>query len=62
MLTQSLRSPFLPTRIASLHGLLYILQGCILGNTIIGGVSEETQLFLPVAVEYVTCNINVTHG
>lgn len=61
LLVHYLKSAFLPARIASLQGLLYLIQGCLLSNTIIGGVSEEMQLFLPLAVEYVQCNLNITN-
>lgn len=56
---QYLKSTFLPARIGSLHGLLYLIQGCLLSNTVIGGISEELQILLPIAVEYVQCNINM---
>lgn len=59
LLVHYLKSSFLPARIASLHGLLYIIQGCLLSNTIIAGISEEMQLFLPVAVEYAQCHLNI---
>lgn len=57
LLTQGLKSTFLPARISSLYGLLYIFEGCMLSNTVIGGLSEETQLFLPIAVDYVQCHL-----
>lgn len=59
LLMQYLKSTFLPARIGSLHGLLYLIQGCLLSNTVIGGISEELQILLPIAVEYVQCNINM---
>lgn len=58
IVTQTLKSSFLPSRIASLHGILYIMQGCVLGNTVIGGLSEEMQLFVPIAIQYIKCNIS----
>lgn len=61
LLMQYLKSTFLPARIGSLHGLLYLIQGCLLSNTIIGGISEELQTILPVAVEYVQCNISMNN-
>lgn len=60
IISQSLKSSFLPTRIATLHGILYILQGCIINNTIIGGVSDELQLLLPIISQYIKCNLNET--
>lgn len=59
IVTQTLKSSFLPSRIASLHGILYIMQGCVLGNTVIGGLSEEMQLFVPIAIQYIKCNISI---
>jgi hypothetical protein len=47
---------------ACLHGLLYILEGCKLSNITIGGISEEMQIILPCAVEYVQCNLNSNNG
>ncbi|XP_050315238.1 huntingtin-like [Anthonomus grandis grandis] len=61
LLVQFLKSPFLPTRISSLHGLLYVLEGCILSNIAIGGISEELQLILPCAVEYIQVNLSSNH-
>lgn len=58
---QYLKSTFLPARIGSLHGLLYLIQGCLLSNTVIGGVSDEMHTILPIAVEYVKCNINMNN-
>lgn len=57
MLTISMKSGFLPARIASLHGILYLLQGSVISNTVIGGQSEEMQLIHPMAVEYIQNNI-----
>lgn len=61
LLMQYLKSTFLPARIGCLHGLLYLMQGCLLSNTVIGGISEEMQILLPVAVEYLQCNINMSN-
>ncbi|XP_008191527.2 huntingtin [Tribolium castaneum] len=58
LLTQYLKSSFLPSRMACLHGLLYLLEGCKLSNISIGGISEEMQIILPCATEYVQCNLN----
>ncbi|XP_066154208.1 huntingtin [Euwallacea fornicatus] len=58
LLVQFLKSPFLPTRISSLYGILYILEGCLLSNISIGGISEELQLILPCACEYIQVNLN----
>lgn len=57
LLMQHLKSTFLSARIGSLHGLLYLIQGCLLSNTVIGGISEEMQMLLPIATEYVQCYI-----
>ncbi|KAJ8959892.1 hypothetical protein NQ318_011628 [Aromia moschata] len=62
LLVQYLKSPYLSSRIASLHGLLYILEGCKLSNITIGGISEEMQLILPCAVEYVQFNLTTTNS
>lgn len=62
LIVQNLKSGFLPSKIASLHGVLYILQGSVLGNTRIGGLSEEMQLIFPVAVDYIQCHINLNNG
>ncbi|XP_076265784.1 huntingtin isoform X2 [Rhynchophorus ferrugineus] len=58
LLVQFLKSPFTSTRISCLYGLLYILEGCILNNSKIAGISEELQLILPCAVEYVLQHFN----
>lgn len=58
IMSQNLKSSFLPTRTATLHGILYILQSCIINNTVIGGVSEELLLFLPIVTQYIKCNLN----
>ncbi|KAJ8928269.1 hypothetical protein NQ314_019220 [Rhamnusium bicolor] len=62
LLVQYLKSPYLSSRIASLHGLLYILEGCKLSNITIGGISDEMQLILPCAVEYVQFNLNTSNS
>ncbi|RZC38340.1 huntingtin-like [Asbolus verrucosus] len=62
ILVQYLKSSFLPSRMSCLHGLLYILEGCKLSNISIGGISEEMQVILPCAVEYVQCNLNSNNG
>ncbi|XP_030750206.1 huntingtin isoform X2 [Sitophilus oryzae] len=61
LLVQFLKSPFLSARISCLYGILYILEGCILSNTTIGGISEELQLILPCAVEYVQQHLNASN-
>lgn len=58
IVAQSLKSGFLPSKIASLHGVLYLLQSSVIGNTVIGGLSEETQLIHPLAIDYVQYHIN----
>ncbi|KAF5303786.1 hypothetical protein FQR65_LT08121 [Abscondita terminalis] len=62
LVLQNLKSGFLPSKIASLHGLLYVLQGCFLGNTHIGALSEEMQLIVPVVTEYVETYVNSGSG
>nr|CAI5834822.1 unnamed protein product [Callosobruchus analis] len=61
MLSLYLKSPYLTSRIASLYGLLYILEGCKLSNITIGGMSEEMHVMVPLAVEYVQFNLNVNN-
>lgn len=61
LLVQFLKSPFLPTRISCLYGLLYVLEGCVLSNICIGGVSDELQLILPCACEYVQVHLTSTN-
>ncbi|CAG9862370.1 unnamed protein product [Phyllotreta striolata] len=58
LLVQYLKSPYLTSRMASLYGILYILEGCKLSNIKFGGISEEMQLILPCAVEYVQLNLS----
>ncbi|KAK4875471.1 hypothetical protein RN001_011893 [Aquatica leii] len=62
VVSQNLKSGFLPSKIASLHGLLYVLQGCVLGNTHIGTLSEEMQLIFPIATEYIEAFVNSING
>uniref|UniRef100_A0A6P7F8J4 Huntingtin-like n=1 Tax=Diabrotica virgifera virgifera TaxID=50390 RepID=A0A6P7F8J4_DIAVI len=62
MLVQYLKSPYLTSRISSLYGILYLLEGCKLKNINIGAVSEELQLILPCAVEYVQFNLNPSNN
>lgn len=62
MLVHYLKSSFLPSRIACLYGLLYIFEGCKLTNITIGGISDEMQLLLPCAVEYIQCQLNLNNG
>lgn len=62
LLIQYLKSSFLPSRISCLHGFLYILEGCKLSNITIGGISDEMQIILPSAVEYVQCNLIPSNG
>ncbi|KAK9879932.1 hypothetical protein WA026_008441 [Henosepilachna vigintioctopunctata] len=63
-LVHFLKSPYISTKVSCLHGFLYILEGCILSNISIGAISEELQLILPCAVEYVQMNLNQSnrHG
>lgn len=58
MLVQYLKSPYLSSRMACLYGLLYLLEGCKLNNIAIGSISDEMQLLLPCAVEYVQFNLS----
>lgn len=62
ILVQYLKSPYITSRLSSLHGLLYILESCIIYNTKIGAISEEMQLILPCAVEYVQLNLNPSNN
>nr|XP_023020492.1 huntingtin [Leptinotarsa decemlineata] len=62
LLMQYLKSPYLVSRMSCVQGLLYILEGCKFSNTKIGGISEELQLMLPCAVEYVQFNLNNTNS
>ncbi|XP_056637539.1 huntingtin [Diorhabda sublineata] len=62
ILVQYLKSPYITSRLSSLYGLLYILESCILYNTKIGAISEEMQLILPCAVEYVQLNLNPSNN
>ncbi|KAG1678706.1 Huntingtin [Nymphon striatum] len=45
----SLRSTYLPVRIATLHGILYILQL---------GVGEEISGFIPIAIDYIVKHLD----
>lgn len=58
LISQSLKNTFLSGRIAGLHGLLFMLQMCVLDNTVICGISDDMQLFLPIAVDYIDYNIS----
>lgn len=58
MVATSLKSGFLPTKIASLHGILYLSQSSVIANTVIGGSSEEMQLIHPLAIDYIQAYIN----
>nr|CAD7394388.1 unnamed protein product [Timema cristinae] len=51
-----LKSAFLPSRIAALHGLLYLLQG----GTLLG--SEHMLQILPLAIEYIQRHIDTRAG
>ncbi|KRT84434.1 hypothetical protein AMK59_2640, partial [Oryctes borbonicus] len=53
ILCQYAKSSNISVRISCLHGLLYLLEGCVLSNTVIGGLSDELQLVLPIAIEYI---------
>ncbi|GJQ87772.1 hypothetical protein Trydic_g18631, partial [Trypoxylus dichotomus] len=54
ILAQYAKSSNVSVRIACLYGLLYVLEGCVLSNTMIGGgLSDELQLILPIAIDYV---------
>nr|CAD7591330.1 unnamed protein product [Timema genevievae] len=51
-----LKSAFLPSRIAALHGLLYLLQG----GTLLG--SDHMLQILPLAIEYIQRHIDARAG
>lgn len=57
LLENSLKSGFLPERIASLHGMLYLLQSSAMSNTVIGGMSDELLLIHPIAIDYIQHHI-----
>ncbi|XP_044753476.1 huntingtin isoform X2 [Coccinella septempunctata] len=61
-LSTFLKSSYIPSRLACLHGLLFILEGCKLNNISIGGISEELQLILPCAVEYLQNNLIISNN
>lgn len=58
LLNQYIKSPNLSLRISCLHGLLYVIEGCVLTNTVIGGISEELQLLLPIAIDHLSVQNN----
>ncbi|XP_017781525.1 PREDICTED: huntingtin [Nicrophorus vespilloides] len=62
IITQSLKSAFISARISSIHGLLYILQMGTSPKTTTGAISEEMQIFLPIAIEYIQCHINTNNN
>ncbi|XP_049777630.1 huntingtin [Schistocerca cancellata] len=49
----ALKSAFLPSRIAALHGVLYLLQA----NYLKGGTAEDAVHVLPLAIEYIQKHI-----
>jgi len=68
LVENSLRSGFLPARIAGLHGVLYLLQAAPARTTtqhvqISGGsVSDEIYHIQPVAIEYIQKHIDIGSG
>lgn len=58
LLLLHLKSSFLPLRIACLHGLLYLLEGCKLTNITLSGISDEMQLILPCTIDYIQYYFN----
>ncbi|XP_060528068.1 huntingtin [Cylas formicarius] len=61
LLVQFMKSNFLPSRISCLYGMLYILEGCLANNVKLDGLSEEMQLILPCAVEYIQNHLNTSN-
>jgi hypothetical protein len=68
LVENSLRSGFLPARIAGLHGILYLLQATPARTpaqhvqTSSGPVSEEIYHIQPVAIEYIQKHIDIGSG
>ncbi|CAH0556043.1 unnamed protein product [Brassicogethes aeneus] len=62
LLVQYLKYAFIPSRIACLCGILYILEGCKLNNISIGGISDEMQIILPCVVEYIQVNLKPSNS
>jgi len=68
LVENSLRSGFLPARIAGLHGVLYLLQAAPARTAtqhvqISGGsVSDEIYHIQPVAIEYIQKHIDIGSG
>ena len=48
LLDIGLRSPHLPSRIAAMHGILYLLEG---------GVQEITKTLVPIATDFLLRNL-----
>lgn len=68
LVENSLRSGFLPARIAGLHGVLYLLQAAPARTTTQhvqmsgGSVSDEIYHIQPVAIEYIQKHIDIGSG
>lgn len=68
LVENSLRSGFLPARIAGLHGVLYLLQAtppratALHVQTIGGSASEEIYHIQPVAIKYIQEHIDSGSG
>jgi hypothetical protein len=68
LVENSLRSGFLPARIAGLHGVLYLLQAAPARTTTQhvqmsgGSVSDEVYHIQPVAIEYIQKHIDIGSG
>lgn len=61
ILVQYLKSSYLSSRIACLYGLLYVIEGCKLNNNSAKSISDEMQLILPCAIEYVQVNLDTNN-
>lgn len=68
LVENSLRSGFLPARIAGLHGVLYLLQAAPARTTTLHiqtsdkSASEEIYHIQPVAIEYIQKHIDTGSG
>lgn len=68
LVENSLRSGFLPARIAGLHGVLYLLQATPTRTpaqhiqTSSGSISEEIYHIQPLAIDYIQKHIDIGSG
>jgi hypothetical protein len=68
LVENSLRSGFLPARIAGLHGILYLLQATptktpaqhVQASS--GSVSDEIYHIQPLAIDYIQKHIDISSG